>query len=160
MMTEQQIPASAGSPTVSPLSRRSNGANPAVEADRWMRWVRFGGVMMAVLGAFAVIEGLAALLAPTTFLTVDGSVLAINLSGWAWVHIIIGALVFATGLALLGKAPEWARGVGIGLVALSMLVQLAWLPAYPIWSIIMVVLDVIVLYALIVTWSGQGTAGR
>jgi hypothetical protein len=34
-----------------------------------------------------------------------------------------------------------------------MLVQLAWMPAYPIWSIILLALDVFVLYALIVTWG-------
>lgn len=67
-----------------------------------------------------------------TFVTVNGGVLALSLTGWGWPHIILGALVVATGLALLGDAPGWARGVGIGLVAVNMIVQLAWLPAYPI----------------------------
>ena len=63
--------------------------------------------------------------------------------------------MLATGLALLGPAPAWARGVGIGLVAINMIVQLAWLPAYPIWSIILLALDVLVLYALVATWGAR-----
>ena len=52
-----------------------------------------------------------------------------------------------------GNAPSWARSVGVWLVAINMLVQLAWLPAYPIWSIMAIVLDVFVLYALVATWG-------
>jgi hypothetical protein len=117
-------------------------------------WIRFGGIVMAVIGAFAVIEGILALALPTTFISADGTVLALDFTGWGWIHIILGVLVLATGISLLGReVPNWARGVGVALVALNMLVQLAWMPAYPIWSIILLALDVFVLYALIVTWG-------
>ena len=159
-MTDQRIPTSTETTGAIPRPRSAPDVSPVPESARWMGWVRFGAVLMVVLGAFAVIEGIAALVAPTTFITADGTVLTITLSGWAWVHIIIGALVVATGIALLGNAPEWARGVGMGVVALNMLVQLAWLPAYPIWSIVMVGLDVLVLYALIVTWGEHRVADR
>ncbi|MDD7938086.1 hypothetical protein PHK61_06605 [Actinomycetospora lutea] len=117
--------------------------------------MRFAGVIMVVIGGFGVIEGFVALFAPTYFVTVGGAVLTIDLAAWGWAHIILGALVLATGLALLGNAPGWARVVGIGLVTINMLVQLAWLPAYPIWSIIALVLDVLVIYALVTTWGQQ-----
>ncbi len=54
-----------------------------------------------------------------------------------------------------GSNPPEHRGAGVALVALNMLVQLAWMPAYPIWSIILLGLDVFVLYALIVTREGS-----
>ena len=66
-------------------------------------------------------------------------------------------LVLVTGLALLSGAPEWARGLGIGVTGFSMLVQMAWLPAQPFWSILLVVLDVVVLYALVATWNPRVT---
>ena len=151
-MTEQQMRTPAGRET---QPRSANGALPIEAPGAGMGWVRFGGVMMAVLGGFGVIEGFVALFAPTYFVTVNGAVLAFDLTAWGWLHIIIGALVLVTGLALLGPAPSWARGVGIGLVAVNMIVQLAWLPAYPIWSIILLALDVIVLYALVATWGAR-----
>ena len=54
---------------------------------------------------------------------------------------------------LLRDAPPWARGLGVLLVALSTVVQFAWLPAYPIWSILMITLAVLVIHALVVTTS-------
>ena len=127
------------------LSERS------VDPSGLMQWVRFGAVMMAVIGAFAVIEGLLALLRPTTYVTVNGTVLALDVSAWGWVHLILGALLLITGMSLLRDAPPWARGLGVLLVALSTVVQFAWLPAYPIWSILMITLAVIVIYALAAT---------
>lgn len=152
-MTEQQTWTAKGRGTAREPRSPSSGAVEKSAAG--MDWVRFGGVMMAVLGGFGVIEGLAALFSPTHFVTVGGAVLALDLTTWGWLHIIIGALVLATGLALLGNAPGWARVVGIALVAINMIVQLAWLPAFPIWSIILLVIDVLVLYALIATWGAQ-----
>ena len=117
-----------------------------------MGWVRFGAVMMVVIGAFSVIEGVIALAAPGTYVTVQGYVLTVDLTSWGWVHIVLGALVFLTGLALLrDEESQWARIAGVMVVGLGMLVQLAWLPAAPIWAIIMIVLDVLVLRALLVT---------
>jgi hypothetical protein len=116
--------------------------------------VRFGGVLMVVVGGLGVIDGLVALFDPTYFVTAGGAVLTIDLSAWGWVHLILGVLALLTGLALVRNAPNWARGVGAGLVAITMIVQLAWLPAYPIWSIIAITLGMIIIFSLLVTWRG------
>jgi hypothetical protein len=118
----------------------------------WAGWVAFGGTVMAVLGAFSVIQGVAAMVSPDVFITVDGTILAVDLVVWGWIHVIFGAVVGVTGVALLLGAPDWARGLAVVVTGFSLLVQLAWLPAYPIWSVISIVLDVLVLYALVVTW--------
>ena len=104
-----------------------------------------------------MIEGLLALLSPTFFLTGGGRVLALNLAGWGWLHLILGALVLVTGLGLLWGAPTWARSVGLGLIAINMLVQLVWLPAFPIWSIVILTFDLLVLYAIATTWHDWRT---
>jgi hypothetical protein len=131
-------------------------ADAVGEDGRGSGWVRFGGVVMAVIGAFAIIEGLIALFSPLYLVAVGGTVLALSVGGWGWLHLILGILVLVTGLGLLrDDAPAWTRGTAVVLVALNMIVQLAWLPAYPIWSIVLLVLDVLVLRALIVTWPGR-----
>lgn len=149
-MTDQQTPTPIADGRGQP-SRPVDLTAPTGRSAALMRWVRFGAVMMTVIGAFAVIEGLLALLAPTTYLTVNGTVLAIDLGAWGWLHLILGALLVITGVSLLRDAPPWARGLGILLVALSTVVQFAWLPAYPIWSILMIALAVMVIYALVAT---------
>ncbi|MEJ2862026.1 DUF7144 family membrane protein [Actinomycetospora flava] len=148
-MTEQQIP----TPPTGPTRARESGTSVDRPSRAWLGWVRFGGVVMTVIGAFAVIEGLYALFSPT-FVTLTGAgVLLLDLTAWGWLHLLLGVLVLATGLSLAGSAPSWARGTGIVLVALNMIVQLAFLPAYPIWSICMIVLGLVVIYALMVTWD-------
>ncbi|GAA4881146.1 DUF7144 family membrane protein [Actinomycetospora straminea] len=118
--------------------------------DPGREWVRFGAVMMVVLGAFAVVEGVIALAAPATYVTVDGEVLALDLDVWGWTHLVLGALVLATGVSLVRDADApWARIMGVTVVGLGMLVQLLWLPAAPIWSMIVIALDVLVLAALL-----------
>jgi hypothetical protein len=123
-------------------------------------WVRFGGLLMTVVGAFAVIEGFLALFLPTTYLTANDAVLTLPFTTWGWLHIILGALVLIVGLGLQREdVPGWTRGTAIVLVALSTIVQLAWLPAYPIWSILMIALDVLIIGALVAigdraAWSG------
>jgi len=143
-MTDQQTPSTERSPHAarSAAPRGPSGASTA--------WVQFGGILMAVIGAFSVIEGFLALFLPTAYITSPAVVVTLTFTGWGWLHIILGALVLVVGLALLrDDVPGWARGTAIVLVALNAIVQLAWLPAYPIWSIIMIVLDVLIIGALV-----------
>ena len=149
-MSEQVTPSTpTGLHGPSATHRRSTVSYTAGGTDDLTGWVHFGAVMMTIVGAFGVIEGLAALLRPTTYIAVNGTVLSIDLSAWGWLHLILGALLAITGVSLLREAPPWARGVGTVLVGLSILVQMAWMPAYPLWSILMITLDVIVIYALV-----------
>lgn len=147
-MTEQQIPSSVPGPAMA----RGHGAPPA-PSRAWTGWVRFGGIVMTVIGAFAVVEGLYALFSPTFVTLTQAGVLLLDLTAWGWLHLLLGVLVLATGLSLAGSAPNWARGAGIVLVSLNMIVQLAFLPAYPIWSILMIALGMVVIYALMITWD-------
>lgn len=156
-MTEQQVPAPGRSDH---YPRMTSSSAPDRPSGAWSGWVRFGGILMAVVGAFGVIEGFIALFAPTTYVQANGVVVALTFTGWGWLHIILGALVLIVGLGLLrDEVPGWARGTAIVLVALNAIVQLSWLPAYPIWSIVMIVLDVLIIGALVAigdraAWSG------
>jgi hypothetical protein len=123
-------------------------------------WVRFGAVVMVIVGVFGVIEGLVAVLTPSYFVTVGGAVFVLSLAGWGWVHLALGALVAIVGASLLGEAPSWARGTAVGLVALSAILHLTFVAAAPVWSILVIALDVIVLYALITTWDEPVPARR
>ena len=67
---------------------------------------------------------------------------------WGWLQLIAGALVFAVGLGLF-TGRMWARVLGVILVSISALVNFAWAPIYPIWSITLLAIDFLVLYALV-----------
>jgi hypothetical protein len=114
----------------------------------WVGMVVFAGVMLLMLGTFQVIEGIVALVRDEYYLvTRNGLALTIDYTAWGWIHLIIGIIAALTGIGIfLGQM--WARVVGIGIAGLSALANIAFLPAYPVWSTIIIAFDVLVIYAL------------
>jgi hypothetical protein len=120
------------------------------ESTAWTGWVVFGAVMLMTLGAFQVIEGLVALVENGFYLVrPNGLVVDVDYNAWGWTHLIIGAVAIVTGLGLLVGNPA-ARVVGVIAAVVSAIVNLAFLSAYPLWSTIVIALDVVVMYAIIV----------
>jgi hypothetical protein len=116
----------------------------------WTAWVIFAGVMMMMMGGFHALMGLIALFQDEYFVTTSsGLAVSIDYTQWGWIHLILGAVVFAAGLAVMsGKL--WARVVGVLLAALSAFANMIFIAAYPLWSIIIITIDVLTIYALIV----------
>jgi hypothetical protein len=133
-------------------TRRSNEAESRYgdAQTAWAGWVVFGGVMLIMLGAFQIVQGLVALFDDGFYLVAQsGLVVDVNYNTWGWIHTIIGIVAILTGIGLLAGNMA-ARIVGVGIAFLSALVNLAFLSAYPVWSTIMITLDVIVIYSIIV----------
>lgn len=119
-------------------------------ATGWAGWVVFGGVMLIMVGLFQVVQGLVALFDDGFYLVrTNGLVVNVNYNTWGWIHLAIGVIAALTGLGLLAGNMV-ARVMGVVIAALSALVNLAFISAYPIWSTIVIALDVIVIYAIIV----------
>jgi hypothetical protein len=116
----------------------------------WLGWVYFAGIMMIMLGFFQAIDGLVAIFDDTFYLVTEGGlIVSLDYTVWGWVHLIIGLVAFVAGYAVMtGKT--WGRATGIILAVLSALVNMAFIGAYPFWSIIIITMDVIIIYALAV----------
>ncbi|NWF25378.1 hypothetical protein HW130_03715 [Streptomyces sp. PKU-EA00015] len=129
---------------------RPVGATPPVPdpAAGWVTGgVAFAGVLMLCGGVLAVLQGIAGIVEDDWYLTVGDYVYRVSLTGWGWIHLVIGLLVAVTGAGVL-KGAEWARITGIVLASLSLVTQFLFLPYAPIWSVIMIALDVFVIWAL------------
>lgn len=116
----------------------------------WVGWVGFAGVMMALLGTFHIIDGLIALFNDEYFLvTQSGLAVTADFTVWGWVHVIGGILVVAAGIGVF-TGQVWARAVGVVVAMVSALLNVGFLSAYPIWSSIMILIDILVIWALTV----------
>jgi hypothetical protein len=116
----------------------------------WVGWVAFAGIMMVLLGAFHIIDGLIALFQDEYFLvTRSGLAVDVDFTTWGWVHMIAGIIIVAAGIAVFA-GQVWARVIGVLLAMLSAVVNLGFLSAYPIWSSIMILIDILVIWALTV----------
>jgi hypothetical protein len=134
---------------VGPASSTQSSAPPRGTPSLWVGWIWFAGTMMMLLGLFNVIEGLVALFKSRYYVVGPQGLLAFNLTGWGWIHLIIGALAVIAGLALLTGA-TWARITAVVLAVLNAVAQLAFLSAYPVWGTIVIALDVVVIWAIVV----------
>jgi hypothetical protein len=114
----------------------------------WVGWVGFAAIILILNGVFSVVQGLVALIGSNTYYVVtDGSLFLLDLTGWGWWNLIIGAALVLTGLALITGA-TWARVVAIIVAGLSAIGQLLLVPAQPWWALIVIAIDVLVIYAV------------
>ena len=116
----------------------------------WTGWVVFASAMMFLLGSFQAVQGLVAIFDDGFYhVTESGLVLEVDYTVWGWVHLLLGVVIIVCALGVL-TGNTAARTVGVLLAGFSALANLLFIEAYPIWSVIIITIDVLVIYALIV----------
>jgi hypothetical protein len=110
-------------------------------------WTVFAAVMMIMIGFFHGIAGLVGILEDDLYLLANDYVFSLDVTTWGWVHMIMGVIVALAGFALF-RGAVWARTIGVILAVVSVVANFAWLPWYPLWSIIMIAANVFVIWAL------------
>ncbi|HSX29069.1 MAG TPA: hypothetical protein VLE73_00755 [Candidatus Saccharimonadales bacterium] len=127
------------------------------EASGSSGWVAFAGYLMIVVGVFQSIAGLVAIFDPGIYVAANNSLWLLDYTQWGWVHLILGIILVASSASLFaGK--WWGRFVAVTLAMLSAIANFGFIWAYPIWSTLIIVLDIFIIYAVI-TKGGipQGT---
>lgn len=120
------------------------------EMSGWVGWIAFAGVMMLLVGSFHIIQGLVAVFEDEYFLvSTSGLAVSVDFTTWGWTHIIGGIVLVLAGIAVF-SGQVWARSVGVVLAMLSAILNIAFLAAYPIWSVTMIAVDILVIWALTV----------
>jgi hypothetical protein len=107
----------------------------------------FAGVMMIMVGIFQGLWGLAAIIKDQFFLVTRNYAYNVDVTTWGWIHLIVAAIIVLAGFALFSGA-VWARTVGVTLAVLSAIANFLTIPYYPLWSILIIALDVFVIWAL------------
>jgi hypothetical protein len=144
-------PPNAAPPNAAPAGATAPPVTHARTTSRtgWVGWLYFGGAMMVLLGTFNLIEGLVALFNDQYYVATSAGLLVFDITGWGWVHLIIGAVAIVVGIGVFTGA-MWARICGVIVCAVNAIAQLAFLSAYPIWAVVVIALDILVIWALIV----------
>jgi len=117
-------------------------------------WIGFAGIMLLIVGTIDFFQGLIALFEDEYFVVTESGFLAVDLTAWGWVMLIWGVLLVLAGLGLL-SGQGWARWFAIVVVSVNFIAQLGFLgnSQTPIWSLTVIALNIIVLYALTARWS-------
>src|SRR6478752_5954090 len=128
----------------SPGIRQGTSAKGSAVANGF---IVFAGVAMVMIGALHALQGLVALFNDDFYVVGQKWIFEFDLTTWGWIHLIIGIGIAVAGFFVLNGA-VWARVVGIGVAVVSAIVNFMWLPYYPIWSLLVIALDVLVIWAL------------
>lgn len=121
-------------------------------------WAVFAGMILVIVGAVNIIFGLVAIFEDEV-LTATGSGLVIvwDLTAWGWILFLFGTLQLLAGFALFGGA-GWARWTAAVLAGLNAIANVGFITVYPLWTLLIVALNVIVIYQLTAGWAPGGTA--
>jgi hypothetical protein len=114
----------------------------------WFAMVIGVGVLLIVLGVWNVFDGLSALFAGG-FVAADAErVLALDVAVWGWVLLAVGVVEVVAGIALFIGA-RWARVVAVLVAGFNGLVQLAFLAAYPVGAVLIMVVSAVVIWTVV-----------
>src|SRR4051794_38371101 len=118
------------------------------ETSGWVGWVGFAAIILILNGAFSIVQGIVALWGSNAYYVINnGTLFLFDITGWGWWNIIVGVVGVLTGLALF-RGLTWARVLAIIVASLSALGQLFLVPAQPWWSVIVIAIDILVIYAV------------
>ena len=118
----------------------------------WAGWVAFAGTMLLLIGGLNIFQGIVALIDDEHVVATANRFILVDITSWGWTLLLSGLVMLAIGFGLLAGA-TWARVAGLVVVGLHAVAQIAWLGAYPVWSLLMIALDTTVIFALTARWS-------
>ncbi len=126
------------------MAKQTNYSDPS----SWVGWIYFAGFMLILLGFFHILAGVVSLFKNDILVhTASGSTWVFNTTAWGWIHIAGGALAWLAGSALM-RGQTWARVLTVIIVVLSALANMAFVPIYPVWSILIIAVDILIIYAV------------
>ena len=121
---------------------------PGERPTGWGSLLVFAGVMLAVVGVFQVMLGLTALFDDEILVVrADALIVSASYTYWGWAHILLGAVAVVAAYLLL-RGNMVGRVMATVIAGVNALVSFAFLPAQPLWSVLMIAFNVIVIYAI------------
>ena len=125
---------------------RQHGAAGRHAEGRGLGMVVFAGALLAVIGFFNLLDGIAAI-AKSSFFIGSARYVVGDLRAWGWVMTIFGAvqLLAAAGVFLGNQLARW---FAVAVVGLNAIAQMFFIPAYPFWSLLIIAADIVALWGL------------
>jgi hypothetical protein len=114
----------------------------------WVGWIFFGGFMMIIGGLLDAFYGLIAVFNDNWVVWGNRATVYLDITQWGWVHLILGILVVLAGIGVL-TGNLLARIIGVIVAGISLLLNFLAIPVYPLWSIVLLTVDALVIWALI-----------
>jgi hypothetical protein len=129
-----------------PTSTRPTPTVYDYEEERGQGWMTFAGILLLTIGTVNIIQGIAAIDNANFYVNNTQFVFG-SLNTWGWVVLCLGVVQVLVGLGVFAKN-QLARWVGLAVLSLNAMAQLAIMPSYPFWSLSLFAIDILALYGL------------
>ncbi|MFW0793602.1 hypothetical protein AAFP30_07310 [Gordonia sp. CPCC 205515] len=106
--------------------------------------------LLLVAGIVGLLQGISAVAKDDLFVAGPQYVYKLDLTSWGWIHILLGVIAIVVAFGMFAAA-TWARVSAIVIASLSIIANFLWLPYYPWWSILVIALDILIIWA-VATW--------
>ena len=118
------------------------------DVERGAGWLSFAAIMLVLGGIFGMVDGIVAI-SKSSFYVANAHYVFSDLNTWGWIVLVAGTLSLFAGFGILSGS-QWARWTGIFVASLQAIAQLLMIQAYPLWSLCVFAIDLLVIYALAV----------
>jgi hypothetical protein len=115
-------------------------------------WQVFAAIVLFLNGTFGFLYGLAAVLNDDVVTVGGRGVTVWDFTTWGWVHMVVGILMALVSIGLF-MTKGWARFGAIFFCMLNVLIQFGTISAFPLWSLLVIALDIVVIYQLTANWN-------
>jgi hypothetical protein len=131
----------------SPSQYQSPGRAGKATSGWAVGFILFAAILMIMVGVFQALQGLIAIFENEFYLATRNYTFQFDATTWGWIHLLLGLLVAFAGYGLL-SGRTWARLLAITLAALSATANFLFIPYYPFWSLLLVTLNILVIWAI------------
>ncbi|HTL84048.1 MAG TPA: hypothetical protein VL856_02630 [Acidimicrobiia bacterium] len=120
-----------------------------MDDQRGVGWISFAGSILIFAGILRIFDAIWAFryngdlpsaLKDATF--------GDSLTAYGWIYLLVGLLLILSGIGVF-QGGQLSRWVGIIAGAIAGISAVPWLPYYPIWSFLYIVIALLVMYGLI-----------
>jgi hypothetical protein len=140
---------SRSTPSAQPPPAGPGRSGHDADRDAWAAGgTAFAAILLLVGGVLAILEGIVGIARDSVYvITRGGSAYNFNVTAWGWIHLGLGVIAAFIGMGLLLGVPL-ARFAGIGIASIQIIANFMFLPYQPVWSLIMIAIDLFVIWAL------------
>lgn len=110
-------------------------------------------ILLLTVGVLSILQGISAVAEDQLFVVGIEYVYEFDTTTWGWIHIILGIVLVVSAIGLM-MGTTWGRIAAVTIAALSIIANFLWLPYYPLWSILIIALDIVVIWA-VTTWNPE-----
>ena len=125
----------------------TTAATYETERSGWTGWIAFAGVIMIISGGLNALYGLIGVVNDEWVVWTNRSSLYLDISQWGVVHLVVGLVMLLAGIGVF-SGNILARTVGVIVASVSLIANFFFIPAYPLWALIVITIDLLVIWAL------------